>query len=64
VVLPAGRVVHIFAVTVTQWGFTTLAPILELAGALAALVIAGLIPRPSANVGRSGDLRSRRRALL
>ena len=50
VVLPAGRVVHIFAVTATQWGFTTLAPILELAGALAALLIAGLVPRPAANV--------------
>jgi hypothetical protein len=50
VVLPAGRVTHIFAVTVTQWGFTTLAPILELAGALAVLLIAGLVPRPAANV--------------
>ena len=50
VVLPAGRVIHIFAVTATQWGFTTLAPILELAGALAALLIAGLVPRPAANV--------------
>jgi hypothetical protein len=50
VVLPAGRVVHVFAVTVTQWDFTTLAPILELAGALAALLIAGLVPRPPANV--------------
>ena len=50
VVLPAGRVIHIFAVTATQWGFTTLAPILELAGALAALLIASLVPRPAANV--------------
>ncbi len=50
VVLPAGRVVHIFAVTAAQWDFTTLAPILELAGALAALLIAGLVPRPAANV--------------
>ena len=50
VVLPAGRVIHIFAVTATQWEFTTLAPILELAGALAALLVAGLVPRPAANV--------------
>jgi hypothetical protein len=50
VVVPAGRVTHIFAVTATQWGFTTLAPILELAGVLAALLIAVLVPRPAANV--------------
>ena len=35
---PRTRVIHIFAVTATQWDFTTLAPILELAGALAALL--------------------------
>jgi hypothetical protein len=34
----------------TQWDFITLAPILGFAGALAALLIAGLVPRPAANV--------------
>jgi hypothetical protein len=50
VVLPVGRVVHIFAVTTTLWGFTTLAPILIIAGAVAALPIAGLVTRPVSNV--------------
>jgi hypothetical protein len=44
------RVIHIFAGTATQWDFTTLAPILELAAGLAALLVAGLVPRPAANV--------------
>ena len=51
------RVIHIFAGTATQWDFTTLAPILELAGALAALLIAGLIPRPAANVTSQSSAR-------
>jgi hypothetical protein len=50
VVLPVGRVVHIFAVTTTLWGFTTLAPILIIAGASAALVLATLLSRPLSNV--------------
>jgi hypothetical protein len=38
VVLPAAGSVHIFAVTTTLWGLTTVAPILIVVGALVALI--------------------------
>jgi hypothetical protein len=38
VILPAGGVTHVIVVPVTLWGFTTLAPILIVAGATLALV--------------------------
>ncbi|HWF73792.1 MAG TPA: hypothetical protein VG186_10640 [Solirubrobacteraceae bacterium] len=40
VILPIPPVIHVFAVTVTLWGITTLAPILILVGAVTALVFA------------------------
>jgi hypothetical protein len=46
VILPVARVVHIFSVTTTLWGFTTLAPILIIAGAVVALLVAGLASPP------------------
>jgi hypothetical protein len=50
VILPVSGVVHIFAVTTTLWGFTTLAPILIVAGSVLALLLAGLVSRPVSNV--------------
>jgi hypothetical protein len=50
VVLPVGRVVHIFSVTTTLWGFTTLAPTVIIAASFAAFVLAILGPRPLVNV--------------
>jgi hypothetical protein len=41
VVLPTGRFIHVFAVTTTLWGFTTVAPILLIAGSVAAVAVAG-----------------------
>lgn len=49
VILPVVRVVHVFAVTTTLWGFTTLAPILIVVGAFVAIVATGFLPRPAAN---------------
>jgi hypothetical protein len=50
VVLPVAGIVHIFAVTATLWGFTTLAPILIIVGAFVAMLLAGFVSRPLANV--------------
>jgi hypothetical protein len=43
VVLPVPGIVHVFAVTVSLWGVTTVAPILFLAGALVALFLAAAV---------------------
>lgn len=43
VILPVTGVIHVFAVTVTLWGLTTLAPILILAGAVVALIFAATV---------------------
>ncbi|HWF36350.1 MAG TPA: hypothetical protein VG295_13310 [Solirubrobacteraceae bacterium] len=43
VILPVAGVIHVFAVTVTLWGLTTLAPILILAGAVVALIFAAAV---------------------
>jgi hypothetical protein len=45
VVLPVPGIVHVFAVGVTLWGFTTVAPILLLAGAVVALSVAVVADR-------------------
>jgi magnesium-transporting ATPase (P-type) len=50
VVLPVQRVVHIFFVTTTLWGITTLAPIVIIAASFAAFVLSIFGPRPVANV--------------
>jgi hypothetical protein len=43
VVLPTREVIHIFAVTTTLWGLTTLAPILIVVGAAVALVFTAAV---------------------
>jgi hypothetical protein len=43
VVLPVPGVVHVFAVTTTLWGVATLAPVLILVGAVAALVLTSVV---------------------
>jgi hypothetical protein len=50
VVLPVQRVVHIFFVTTTLWGITTVAPIVIIAASFAAFVLSMIGPRPVANV--------------
>jgi hypothetical protein len=50
VVLPVRRGVHIFFVTTTLWGITTLAPIVIIAASFAAFVLSIIGPRPLANV--------------
>jgi hypothetical protein len=44
VVVPRTEIVHMFAVTTTLWGWTTLAPILILAGAVVALIFTAVVP--------------------
>jgi hypothetical protein len=44
VVIPGAEVPHIFAVTTTLWGWTTLAPILIVAGSVLALIFTALVP--------------------
>jgi hypothetical protein len=43
VVFPANEVIHVFAVTTTLWGWTTLAPILIVVGAAVALVLTAAV---------------------
>jgi hypothetical protein len=43
VVVPARPLVHIFSVPITLWGLTTIAPVLILVGAVAALVCLAMI---------------------
>lgn len=51
VILPVARVVHIFNVTTTLWGFTTVAPIVIVVAAFAVLVLVmAAPPRSSAPV--------------
>ena len=50
VVIPVQRVVHIFFVTTTLWGITTVAPIVILVASFMAFVLSIVGPRPAANV--------------
>jgi hypothetical protein len=50
VILPVQRVVHIFFVTTTLWGITTVAPIVIIAASFAGFVLSVIGPRPVANV--------------
>jgi hypothetical protein len=43
VVIPAGAITHVFAVGITLWGLTTLAPILIVVGATAALICFAIV---------------------
>jgi hypothetical protein len=43
VVVPTGPIVHIFAVPITLWGLTTVAPVLILVGGVVALVCLAMI---------------------
>jgi hypothetical protein len=43
VLLPAGGVTHVFAVPITLWALTTLAPVLIAVGAIAALICLAMV---------------------
>jgi hypothetical protein len=50
VVFPTGELLHVFSVTTTLWGWTTLAPILIIVGATVALIVTAAVPARIAGI--------------
>jgi hypothetical protein len=50
VVFPTGGLLHVFSVTTTLWGWTTLAPILIIVGATIALIVTAAVPARIAGI--------------